>query len=89
MNTELLDKIAKRIIDEVNSSEEYNVRINWNETFEIDEKEIHVKYNSNLKAYDFMVTNGEIDSLDVTIDDEPCLHIEEKYITEQVNNLLR
>ena len=88
MNTELLDKIAERIIDEVNSSEECNVLINWNETFEIDEKEIHVKYKSNLKAYDFMVTNGEIDSLDVTIDFEPCTVAEEKYITEKVNEML-
>ena len=88
LNTNLLDKIADRIYDDVIHSEELNVYIDFNKTFEIDENDIKVTYRSILRAYDFMVISGKIESLDVTINDEPCLHIEEKYITDKVNELL-
>ena len=88
LNKPLLDKIAEMIYDYVIHSEELNVPVINIQAFYIDEKKVAITYISQLNAYDFMVISGKIESLDVTINDEPCLHIEEKYITDKVNELL-
>ena len=89
LNKPLLDKIAEMIYDYVIHSEQLNVPIMNIQAFYLDETKVAVTYTSQLNAYDFMVISGKIDSLDAYINDEPCLCIEEKYITEQVNNLLK
>ena len=89
ISTERLDLISERIYNDVIRSESLNVTEYQNYSFYIGDDCIEVDYESILNAYDFMVISGKIDSLDAHINDEPCLYIEEKYITEQVNNLLR
>ena len=88
LNYELLDKISDNICEYVTHSSILNTPINNIQCFYIEDTKVAITYTSILNAYDFMVIRGKIDSLEVFIDNEPCLNIEEKYITDKVNNYL-